>query len=183
MSAYWWARKTTADKVKTSKRVRNHKFGGLFACFAFVVICVVHIRVSIATEISVRLYGISWLFVQRELRIGAFVPIFRAETAEIWPFPVHYYRRFLYHVFRAKNRRFVPNCCTNQNPHECWIFKMFLCRKWLKPKCNRNLFSLSKIRTAWNKEKAFTVKTRAWPYTVSDRKPGGRGKWWFAVWY
>ena len=48
----------------------------------------------------------------------------------------------LYGAFNSyqKNRWFVPNCCKNQTPHKHWFFEVFLYQKWLKPKCNRNLF-------------------------------------------
>jgi len=54
--------------------------------------------------------------------IAVFAPKISAESAKSMPYPVQYYRRFIYSKILSKNRWFVPNCCTNQNPHKHWVF-------------------------------------------------------------
>ena len=53
--------------------------------------------------------------------IAVFAPKISAESAKSMPYPVQYYRRFIYSKILSKNRWFVPNCCTNQKPHKHWV--------------------------------------------------------------
>ena len=54
--------------------------------------------------------------------IAVFTPKTNAESAEYLPYPVQYYRRFIYSKILSKNRWFVPNCSPYQNPHKHWGF-------------------------------------------------------------
>ena len=56
--------------------------------------------------------------------IVVFAPKIKEKSVEYQPFPVQYYRRFLYSKFLSKNRWFVPNCCTNLRPHKYWVFEV-----------------------------------------------------------
>ena len=63
----------------------------------------------------------------------------------------------------SKNSWFVPNCCTNQNPHKHWIFEVKIERKFSKSGLYQNVIKTSFIEfkncVAVVKEKMFYIKT------------------------
>lgn len=59
----------------------------------------------------------------------------------------------------SKNGWFVPNCCTNQNPHKHWLFEAKFGRNFSKSGLSQNVIKTSfiefKICVAVDKEKCF----------------------------
>ena len=83
---------------------------------------------------------------RRTYHIAVFTPKINAESAKYMPFPVQYYRRFLYSKFSSKNRWFVPNCCTNQNSHKHWVFEVKIGRNFGKSGLSQNVIETSFLR-------------------------------------
>ena len=83
---------------------------------------------------------------RRTYHIAVFTPKINAESAKYMPFPVQYYRRFLYSKFSSKNRWFVPNCCTNQTSYKHWGFEVKIGRNFGKSGLSQNVIETSFLR-------------------------------------
>ena len=80
---------------------------------------------------------------RKTYHIAVFAPKINAESEKYLPFPVQYYRRFLYSKISSKNRWFVPKCCTNQNPYKHWVFDVKTERNLSKSGLSQNVIETS----------------------------------------
>ena len=80
---------------------------------------------------------------RKNYHIASFAPIISGKSTKFLPFPVQYYRRFLCSKISSKNRWFVPNCCTNQNPHKHWVFAVKVGRHFGKSGLSQNVIETS----------------------------------------
>ena len=78
--------------------------------------------------------------------IVVFAPKIKEKSVEYQPFPVQYYRRFLYSKFLSKNRWFVPNCSPYQKPHKHWVFEVKIEQNLCKSGLYQNVIKTSFLK-------------------------------------